>query len=83
MWVTLKLILKIALFKGMFSEEIIVICVSLIEQGTGAIKIFMLVIVLKIFIGFLFFQGFYWFSSMLPPGYCSRYWKVFYIWYCG
>ena len=30
-------------------------------------------IILKIFIGF---------SPKLPPGNCSRYWRVFFIWYC-
>ena len=34
---------------------IIVIFVSLINQGTGAIKLFMLFIVLKVFIDFLYF----------------------------
>ena len=44
---------------GKFSNlnVIIVICISVIDQGTGPIKLFMLSIVLKVFIDYLVFKS--------------------------
>ena len=58
-------------------QKIIVIFISIINQGTGPTKLFTWSIFKRVLLILYWFKGLTWLSPDLSPRQCWRYWKVF------